>query len=127
VLINVFVLDTSAILEIIHGTDAGKRVVSVITENAAFTTPFSVYEVLMGERHYETPKIKEFFSSAKTISFGDEAAAKAVEIAIALTKSGNLVNKIDIFIAAICMMNDGTLITRDRDFRRIHGLKCEVI
>ena len=48
---------------------------------------------------------------------------KAAEIYISLKQKGQLVNEFDILIAAYCLINDYTLITRNvKDFKRIDGL-----
>ena len=48
---------------------------------------------------------------------------KAVEIYIALKQKGKLIKEADILIAAYCLVNGYTLITRNiKDFNRIDGL-----
>ena len=49
---------------------------------------------------------------------------KAVDIHILLRQEGKLIADSDILIAAYCMVNDYTLVTRNtKDFNRIDGLK----
>jgi len=48
---------------------------------------------------------------------------KAAKIYISLKQKGQLINEIDILIAAYCLVNDYTLVTRNlKDFKRIDGL-----
>jgi predicted nucleic acid-binding protein len=48
---------------------------------------------------------------------------KAADIYIALKQKGQLIKDADILIAAYCMVNDYTLVTRNKDdFKRIDGL-----
>lgn len=56
------------------------------------------------------------------LTFDDKAAEKAVEIYVSLHK-GNLIEDNDIFIAAISVVNDCTLVTANtRHFERVEGL-----
>jgi len=49
---------------------------------------------------------------------------KATEIYISLKAGGKLIGNADILIAAYCLVNDYTLVTRNtKDFERIEGLK----
>jgi len=49
---------------------------------------------------------------------------KATDIYITLKSKGQLIGNSDILIAAYCMVNDYTLVTRNTDdFKRIDGLK----
>ena len=51
---------------------------------------------------------------------------KATDVHIALKSKGQLIGNADILIAAYCMVNDYTLITRNvSDFERIDGLKFD--
>jgi tRNA(fMet)-specific endonuclease VapC len=48
---------------------------------------------------------------------------KAVDIYIALKQKGQLIGDVDILIAAYCLVNEYTLVTRNiRDFERIDGI-----
>jgi tRNA(fMet)-specific endonuclease VapC len=53
-----------------------------------------------------------------------EVYEKAVDIYISLKQRGQLIGDADILVAAYCLINDYTLVTRNtRDFGRIDGLK----
>ena len=53
-----------------------------------------------------------------------EIYEKSADIYIALKQKGQLIGDSDILIAAYCLINDYTLVTRNsRDFKRIDGLK----
>jgi len=49
---------------------------------------------------------------------------KAIKIYVSLKSKGQLIGDADILIAAYCLANDFTLVTRnDNDFARIDGLR----
>ncbi|MBI4014493.1 MAG: type II toxin-antitoxin system VapC family toxin [Candidatus Aenigmarchaeota archaeon] len=122
-----FILDTSALLEVIRGRVPGTEVQKIVGNQSYITTSFTQHEILVGMKPHEMQKIGELFNDADVLAFDSESSVISARIFRELRQSGSLVNVVDVFIAAICMVNDGTLITLDKSFRRIHGLKCEII
>jgi len=68
----------------------------------------------------------EFLSRFHSFPFDDRAAAMYGQIRSALEKAGTPIGPNDLFIAAIAIANDLTLITHNKkEFDRVEGLKSE--
>ncbi|HLC86428.1 MAG TPA: type II toxin-antitoxin system VapC family toxin [Candidatus Nanoarchaeia archaeon] len=122
-----FILDSSAIIEILNGTNIGKNLANELKDGIVSTTVFSLYEILLGAKPKETAKINDFFESMSILNFENSAAKESSNIERDLAKKGELINKVDIFIASICKLNDRTLITGDKDFKKVPNLKIKLI
>lgn len=120
-----FILDSSAIIEIIHNTERGRKAVDVVGDEKVYITSLSVNEVLFSEK--ETKEMENFIKNAYVFSFDKEAAKISVQIEKDLKKAGKMINKIDIFIAAICVQTNSTLLACDNDFKKVANLKCTVV
>lgn len=121
-----YLLDSSAIIEILHDTETGKEIINLIDKNPVCTTSISVYEILLGENEKESEKIHQFFSSIKILNFDENAAKFGVDLEKKLIRSGKNINKIDILIAGICKSNNKIIISLDSDFKRIDGIKSVI-
>lgn len=118
-----YLVDTSALIEIVKGTKKGEDILKKYGDENMVTTSFTVHESLMGSKESEMKKLKEFFKDTLILSYDFESAEKSSEIEKELTSKGELINKIDIFIASICILNNCNLITLDKDFKKIKDLK----
>lgn len=116
-------LDTSAILEILYGTRKGASVKDLIAGKPVCTSPFSIYELELGLRDDEVKQLSAFFKDVAIIDFDKQAAMKSAETEKDLKKKGRLINKVDIFIAGICLAHDLVLVTCDHDFEKVKGIK----
>ncbi|MDR2166967.1 MAG: PIN domain-containing protein [Clostridiales bacterium] len=98
-----------------------------------YAIPFIVlYEVRRWLDNRPTKQIREFtvkfeklFSDVRGLAgMSEDIWLKASEIYIQLRQKGQLIGDADILIAAYCIVNDYTLVTRNEgDFGRIGGLK----
>src|SRR3990167_9739494 len=120
-----FILDTSILIELLHGTQIGRQISEEIKEEVA-TTVFSIYELKKGERKNEAEIIDLFLSNIKVLDFGVLAARESSKIEKELSEKGKLINRVDIFIASICNVEQAKLITLDKDFKKISSLKVRV-
>ena len=118
-----YLLDSSAVIEILHNTESGKEIVSMIEKNAVCITSINVYEILRGENEKDGGKISQFFSSVEILNFDENAARFSVDLEKKLILSGKTINKIDILIAGICKSRNKILVSLDKDFKKIEGLK----
>jgi len=94
--------------------------------------PVVIYEVQRWLRDKPTKKVQEAASTfgmllQAVVSKSEmplEVFEKAADIYIELKQKGQLIGDADILIAAYCMVNNYTLVTRNTDdFKRIDGLK----
>ena len=117
------VLDSSAIINIIAGNQKGREIEMKFGEDLVATTSISINEVLTGMNPKEREKIINFFNGLELLDFNAKAAYKSIEIEEKLKTKEKIIGKLDIFIASICILNDFTILTSDKDFKNIDGLK----
>ncbi len=118
-----FIFDSSVVIEILNGTLIGKRISEQLNGAKFGVTAFSVYEIKKGERSNEAQIIDHFFESVPIFEFNKNAAKRSAQLEKELSEKRSLINKVDIFIAAICLSNDFELLTLDSDFKKVPGLK----
>ena len=117
------VYDSSAIIELLEGTPKGELIAKELSHTLVRITPITVHEILAGAKddlHQEL--LKSLLETFSILRFGFEEADVSAKIERSLSKEKKKINDADLFIAAICFQNDATLVTCDRDFRKIDGL-----
>ena len=122
-----YVLDSSAFIELMNESPAGKKIAGKIGNTPAITTVFTVNEIFIGAKGTQRKTIEKLFEGIEIIDYDKDSAIKSVEIEEILLKKGQAINKVDIFIAGICLSNDKTIVTLDKHFKRIPGLKSILI
>ena len=118
-----YVLDTSALFEILDQTMKGKKIMELIGSEVAAITSFSIYEALVGASEKDSFIIKNIKNTMEVISFDQDSAERSSAIEKDLIKRGTLINNVDIFIAGSCLSRDATVVTLDNDFKRVPGIK----
>ncbi|MBS3128211.1 type II toxin-antitoxin system VapC family toxin [Candidatus Woesearchaeota archaeon] len=121
------VLDTSAIIELIRGTQKGKEIQQYLLYEAAAMSAITLNEISIGVQGKEREIIQEFIKTMHILPFDEAAAQKSVLIEETLSKKGKPIGKLDIFIASICMIHDLQLITADKDLKQIDDLKVILV
>lgn len=121
------ILDTSLIIELLRGNQKIYKKIEELEKEKCQITVFTIHEILIGSRENEIIITNELLNSFKTILFDDVAAKESAKIERELIKKGTMINKLDIFIAAICKINNATLITFDKDFMKIKDLQIEIL
>jgi len=117
-----YILDSSALIELLRESPSGKRIADEIGDTPAITTAFTVNELLIGAKGVQRKTIEKLFEGVEVIVYDKDSAIKSTEIEEMLMKKGQAINKVDIFIAGICMTNKKPLITLDKHFKRIPEL-----
>lgn len=121
------IFDSSVIIEILNGTALGEKIIREFNLKDVMTTAFSLYEVELGSKPHEIEEINRFFEEIKILNFEQTTAKESAAIEKALSRKGQMINKIDIFIAATCKANNALLITKDKDFLKIPGLEIKMV
>src|SRR3989338_5031783 len=87
------------------------------------TTSICAHEVLAGAL-FEKPGVvlDGLFSSMRILEHDARAARLGASIEQELRKKGTMINKLDILIAAICVVHNAELVTFDKDFSKIKNL-----
>jgi predicted nucleic acid-binding protein len=122
-----FILDSSAIIELIAGSILGKKVNDAVGNNQLATTTISLVEVLTGIRGKAVVPALAFFDAVEVLAFDKKSALETVWIEKELRRNGNMIGRSDIFIAGICKRYDYMLVTCDKDFNKVKSIKRKVI
>ncbi|AEH25539.1 type II toxin-antitoxin system VapC family toxin [Pyrococcus yayanosii] len=119
------VLDTNVIIEVARGNETVLRDVLSI-DSTFYITSVTKFEILIG-----IPRKKEllWFNILEELPFEGRAAEIAAYLHKKLKEMGNMLSLRDLFIAAICLVNDIPLVTLDEDFKilRDFGLEVHII
>jgi len=119
-------LDTSAAIEILRGSEKGREIKELLSDDA-FITAFSVHELFVGTHSSQSKTLEEFLKNFEVLDYNSECASKSAAIERSLSRQGKKINVIDVLIAGICMNASRTLISTDNDFRKINGLDVKII
>ena len=108
----------------------------VVEEAVARVKPVSVPAIVLGELYSGARKsgrveqnltrIDEFAAGVKVLSCDIETARQYGVIRQALRVKGRPIPEHDVWIAAVAVQHDLTLVTRDAHFSNIDGLQVEV-
>jgi tRNA(fMet)-specific endonuclease VapC len=123
------VADTDVLIDFLRGRGAGaKRVVLELETRSFGTTAITAFELRSGARTANQKKAIDALLDAMTIlSFGPEEAQIAADLRLQLESQGRTIGMADYLIAAVCVANDGVLLTRNRKhFERVQGLKLSL-
>jgi predicted nucleic acid-binding protein len=108
------------------------KVSDLISRNIILsTTSINVAELYLGaylskKKNENLNSVEELISRLDIITFITDHGRIYGELKAKLQKRGTIINELDIFIAAIVLERDTTLITRNlRHFEKISGLKIE--
>jgi tRNA(fMet)-specific endonuclease VapC len=69
--------------------------------------------------------VEEFLLRVEVLPWDSQAARKYARLRAALEKHGQPMGNLDLMIAAHALANEVILVTNDRVFRRVEGLKIE--
>ena len=117
-----YCLDSSAIIEILCGTEEGKKISELTNNLPTFISSFSIYELLRGANSSDKEKINKFLSESEVLGFDTNSAKKSADLELELKKSGTPINNVDIFISGICLSKRLIIVTCDKDFLKVKGL-----
>ena len=123
-----YLLDSNAIIDIFRGHEkvTNKYQLASIKRSEIAICSIVYYEVVRGFKRSEATKKLEtflsYFENWEILPLDMNSIEKAIEIYIKLP-NGVTIEDNDIYIAAIAMVNDCTLVTaNERHFNRINGL-----
>ena len=117
------ILDTSVLIELLGNNTSVKENLSTLGEKAS-TTAITKYELLCGPKEERSLALLD---TMEVYDYSGVAAERSAKIYKELRKKGALINVLDVLIASIAIARDELLVTMDKDFKRIEGLKVLVI
>jgi len=125
------ILDTDFLVSILRGKKDAEDLLDYLNAGDIAITSITAFELYFGafksERASENIKeVDSLLSSYPVIYFDKNASKEAGKVYSALEKSGKRIGIRDVMIAAICRVNDASLITRNvKHYSRIEGLGIE--
>lgn len=120
------VADTDVLIDFLRGRGGAAKRVALELETRSFgTTAITAFELRSGARTLKQRRGIDALLDAMTIlSFGSEEARVAADLRRQLESQGQAIGMADYMIAAVCIANDGALLTRNRKhFERVEGLR----
>ncbi|MBI3334858.1 type II toxin-antitoxin system VapC family toxin [Candidatus Pacearchaeota archaeon] len=124
-------LDTDIIIDALHNEKrVAERLINLRKESHLTTTSINTFELFKCTSYTKDDKEKmglgNIIMSMKILSFDLRISEKAGEIFENLRSKGQAIELTDVMIAAFCIVNDESLLTKNtRHFARIPGLKLE--
>jgi tRNA(fMet)-specific endonuclease VapC len=123
------IIDTSVMVAFLKGLPDAVDKIDELTKNGNVSiTTITYYELLKGAslssmRQENLSEITKAIANIIVVDLSLEACAEAAEIYRELKEEGRLIGEFDIIIAAIARANHETLLTSDKQFKCIKGLK----
>jgi tRNA(fMet)-specific endonuclease VapC len=124
------ILDTNIISYYFNANDIIKEKILEIIDNGEEigTTVINVYELLKGFKWKNNKRkenqLKDFLEDVVIYTIDDDVINRASDLYADLRKKGKTIGDADIFIAAIVMRHDGTLISNNtKHYEDIDHLK----
>ncbi len=121
------ILDTSAIIELLYGTEKGQVIRETVQNEPFFLSTLAIHELLVGCKEKEIAAVKNLFQEISVADFDLRAAVQSARIERALRQKGKLINKVDILIGGLCISRGATLVTCDGDFESIPHLTLKKV
>jgi predicted nucleic acid-binding protein len=122
----VIIADSDVLIDFLRGHGEGARRVALELETRSFaTTAITAFEIQSGAHSTRQRKAVDMLLEAVTIlPFGPKEAQIGADIHRELESQGQPIGMADSMIAAVCIANQGVLLTRNRKhFERVKALK----
>ncbi len=121
---DIILLDTGIVFEFFSNKISSSKTENLLYESRATLSTLTIFELFNGvtnEKHIE--QREQFVKLCHIIDFTESIARKASEIYTKLKLSGELIDTVDIMIAASAMQRKISLFTNNKNhFERIPGL-----
>jgi tRNA(fMet)-specific endonuclease VapC len=122
--VAVIIADTDVLIDFLRGRGGAARPVELETRSFG-TTAITAFELRSGARTSKQREgIDTLLDAMTLLPFGPEEARIAADLRQVLERQGQAIGMADYMIAAVCIANDGILLTRNRKhFERVEGLR----
>ena len=122
-----FCLETTFLIDLLKGGERAVEVYKKLRDSKIHTTSISAWEIIRGPRligkKEEFEVALEMLENIDVLPFSFNSAKIVSEVENSLKKKGLEMNLVDVLIASIAIEHDLRLVTRDKYFGRIEGLK----
>ena len=119
------IADSDVLIDFLRGRGEAARVAVELESRSFGTTAVTAFEIRSGARTARQKSAVDTLLDAMTIlPFGPEEAQVAAEVRQQVESQGLPIGMADCMIAAICISNDGVLLTRNlKHFERVKALR----
>lgn len=125
-------LDTELLVGLLRNEKKAVEIVGWLEDEATplTTTIITAYELLKGAEISKKSKenvrlVKDILENLNVLDMDIRASEKAAKVYRELRDKGSFVGEFDVLIAAICLAAGETLISNDKHFSKISGLKLK--
>lgn len=123
-------VDSTFLIDVLRGhREAVRRLEGLVSaREPRFVSPPAVCEVLVGAHLGGAKQLRAaegLLSTFQRLEFDEEACLIAGRVGADLVQAGEALAGPDLFIAAIALRHGQPLVTRDRAFARVRGLRVE--
>ncbi|MBX0286817.1 PIN domain-containing protein [Haloarcula salinisoli] len=122
-------LDTSALVDYLHGNDAMAAFLDATEQRPLFAPTVALHEVFVGGARLRgaggVEDAREDLDWVEPLELTVEGAAEAALIEAELEDGGAKIGPMDTLIAGVVREAGGTLVTRDSHFDRVAGLEVQ--
>jgi tRNA(fMet)-specific endonuclease VapC len=123
------IADSTFLVDVINGKD---ETFEVLKKNKLIlTTQINIFEIIRGI-FFENPSDNKFkhilnvIGNVGVLKLDDDSMIRAADLSADLMRNGKSINDNDCLIAGIALTNNiNTIITRDKHFDRIKGIRVE--
>ncbi|MEK6807790.1 MAG: PIN domain-containing protein [Nanoarchaeota archaeon] len=126
------IFDTNFVIDVMNGKPAAIEKLKGIIKNGEpeFVTAPTIFELFSGlsqcsKPELERKKILSALSRMTILHLDAEAAERGGELDGLLVKSGHQIDPIDSMIAGVALAKGEKILTRDKDFSKVAGLKVD--
>jgi len=123
--VAMIIADTDVLIDFLRGRGEAGRVAVELESRSFGTTAITAFEIRSGARTARQKSAVDTLLEAMTIlPFGPEEARIGAEVRQQVESQGQPIGMADYMIAAICIANDGVLLTRNlKHFERVKRLR----
>ena len=123
--VAMIIADTDVLIDFLRGRGEAGRVAVELVSRSFGTTAITAFEIRSGARTARQKSAVDTLLEAMTIlPFGPEEARIGAEVRQQVESQGQPIGMADYMIAAICIANDGVLLTRNlKHFERVKRLR----
>ena len=119
-----YLIDSDVLIGYLKNVEKYRGVLDKIDDKDKSTSVINIGEILEGFPENKYQQFKEFTESITILGLNWEEMSEFAKLRAGLRKEGNLIDNMDLLIAATCLVNKLTLITGNvKHFQRVPGLK----
>lgn len=123
-------LDTSVCVDVLRRVPWAARRLGAYGPSEVAVSVITRLELMVGAALSHAPELgrresQRLLDTVQVLDIGPDVVDEATAVRVAVRRAGRSLGDMDLLIAATALAHDLTLVTRDRDFARVPGLRVE--